>query len=57
MRCPKCGGQLEVIQHENIEVDRCKDCSGIWLDAGELEYLTSTTKSSTFFGFLTRRKS
>jgi hypothetical protein len=28
-----------VVEHENIELDYCMDCSGVWFDAGELELL------------------
>jgi Zn-finger nucleic acid-binding protein len=26
---------MEAIEYEGVEVDRCKDCQGIWFDAGE----------------------
>ena len=28
-----------VVEHEQIELDFCVDCSGVWFDAGELELL------------------
>jgi len=28
-----------VVEHENIELDYCMDCAGVWFDAGELELL------------------
>lgn len=37
MDCPKCVGKLEKKKVENIEVDACSVCEGIWFDAGELE--------------------
>ena len=37
MRCPKCGLELQAIQYQDIEVDRCFSCDGTWLDQGELE--------------------
>jgi uncharacterized protein with PIN domain len=37
MRCPKCGGHLQVEQFSKIQIDRCPDCHGVWLDAGEIE--------------------
>jgi hypothetical protein len=37
MKCPKCGGSLTTEVSHAIEIDRCIDCSGVWLDAGELE--------------------
>ena len=27
-------------EHEGVEIDRCLECGGTWLDAGELELLT-----------------
>jgi uncharacterized protein len=40
MRCPKCGEQLEEITFQEIQVDRCTGCRGVWLDPGELERVT-----------------
>jgi transcription initiation factor IIE alpha subunit len=39
MKCPKCGHDLEEVNYQNVMVDRCPDCKGIWLDHGELELL------------------
>ena len=36
MRCPKCGMELIEIDYKEIKVDKCSECAGIWLDAGEL---------------------
>ncbi|MEW6280853.1 MAG: zf-TFIIB domain-containing protein [Candidatus Eremiobacterota bacterium] len=47
MRCPKCGQQLVEETHEEIDVDRCSACGGVWLDAGELEQLNK--KEQGFF--------
>ena len=35
MICPKCKTDMETIEFENVEVDRCKNCNGIWFDVGE----------------------
>jgi len=37
MRCPKCGMELVEVSFRQVRVDRCSSCSGVWLDAGELE--------------------
>ncbi|MFO7990864.1 MAG: zf-TFIIB domain-containing protein [Thermoplasmata archaeon] len=37
--CPKCGSLMDIESAEEIEVDVCLECSGVWLDAGELEGL------------------
>ncbi|MDJ0508067.1 MAG: zf-TFIIB domain-containing protein [Crocosphaera sp.] len=39
LKCPKCGGTLEAIMYEDIEVDRCCQCTGIWFDSSEAENL------------------
>jgi uncharacterized protein len=39
MKCPKCGHDLEEINYQDVMVDRCPDCKGVWLDHGELELL------------------
>lgn len=39
MKCPKCGSDLNEINHENVIIDTCKECKGIWLDSGELNIL------------------
>ncbi len=45
MRCPKCGMELIAIDYKGIEVDKCSECEGIWLDAGELETVSKLEKS------------
>jgi acetyl-CoA carboxylase beta subunit len=40
MKCPKCGADLVTEDHDGIQVDRCPECHGMWLDAGEAESLT-----------------
>ena len=42
MKCPACNNLMIVVEHENIELDYCTDCSGVWFDAGELELLLET---------------
>ena len=37
MDCPKCVGKLQKKLIEEVEVDSCFACEGIWFDAGELE--------------------
>lgn len=39
INCPKCKHELKTIIYENIEVDRCQKCGGIWFDATEAEEL------------------
>jgi len=37
MKCPKCGGALAEREYNNVKIDACTECGGVWLDAGELE--------------------
>ena len=39
MRCPKCRADMEPIEFDGTEIDRCKTCGGIWFDAGEIEVM------------------
>jgi len=39
MRCPKCRSDMEQLEIEGTEIDRCLSCHGLWFDAGELEKL------------------
>jgi len=45
MRCPKCGMELIEIDYKNIKIDKCSECEGIWLDAGELDAISKIEKS------------
>ena len=53
MKCPKCGADLEEINYQNVMIDTCKECKGIWLDHGELELLAKGQVQLTT-GFLSR---
>ena len=46
--CPKCEGTLVEVGFENVQVDRCDTCGGVWLDAGELETLTARESGGWF---------
>jgi len=40
--CPVCKESLVVLELEQVEIDYCTSCDGVWLDAGELELLLET---------------
>ena len=42
MDCPRCTGKLHAEVYDEVNIDRCDTCGGIWLDAGELEILTKS---------------
>ncbi len=39
MNCPACSSPLVVVEREEIELDWCAACLGLWFDEGELELL------------------
>ena len=39
MRCPKCRSDMDKVQLDGVEIDRCSSCHGLWFDAGEMEKL------------------
>ena len=41
IRCPKCRMDMELIEYDGVEIDRCVSCKGIWFDAGETALLCS----------------
>ena len=51
MKCPRCDGSLNESKVEDVAIDVCDKCGGVWLDSGELEQLTKREGSG---GFLSR---
>lgn len=39
MKCPKCGADLTTTDFHGVQIERCPDCAGVWLDQGELDIL------------------
>lgn len=39
MDCPVCREPMIIVELDEVEIDYCPECEGIWLDAGELELL------------------
>jgi hypothetical protein len=52
MKCPRCGGDLKESKLDDVLIDTCEKCGGVWLDSGELERLTSREGGGGFFGRL-----
>jgi len=50
MQCPRCDGSLKESKFEEVMIDTCENCGGVWLDSGELEQLTKKDKG----GWLSR---
>ena len=45
MNCPVCKEPMVVLELNQVEIDYCTACGGIWLDAGELELLLGNSKN------------
>jgi len=39
MKCPVCRVSMYAAEYEQIEIDLCAGCEGVWFDADELELL------------------
>ncbi len=39
-KCPRCGADLRTEDYQGVQVDRCPEDRGIWLDAGEIDALS-----------------
>jgi len=44
MKCPVCKEPMIVLELNEVEIDYCPSCGGIWLDAGELGLLIEDEK-------------
>jgi Zn-finger nucleic acid-binding protein len=45
MFCPKCQNTLRERRRDDVMLDICPGCGGVWLDRGELEKLTASERS------------
>ncbi|MCA1612943.1 MAG: zf-TFIIB domain-containing protein [Acidobacteria bacterium] len=50
-QCPLGHGALAEVRHDEVVIDRCNTCGGVWLDAGELEHLTEREEGGWFSRF------
>jgi uncharacterized protein len=48
MKCPRCDGTLTESKFDDVLIDSCDKCGGVWLDSGELEQLTKKDKGGWF---------
>ena len=57
MNCPVCNETLLLTSRQDVEIDYCPKCRGIWLDRGELDkiiersYPQSTEKAFSLNSF------
>lgn len=42
MKCVKCEGELVRVRVDDVDVDQCDRCGGIWFDAHEMERVIRT---------------
>lgn len=52
IKCPKCDGTLVETDFEDIKIDVCDKCTGVWLDAGELTHIADKDEETGWFGKL-----
>ncbi len=43
MNCPVCNNSMVILELNQVEIDYCSACKGIWLDNGELELIFSNS--------------
>jgi Zn-finger nucleic acid-binding protein len=46
MNCTVCKNAMIVLELQDVEIDYCPQCKGIWLDAGELERLLADVQKT-----------
>jgi Zn-finger nucleic acid-binding protein len=59
LNCPVCSQPLIILELNEIEIDYCTNCFGIWLDEGELELMigNSGQKETLLHSFKPAHKS
>ena len=48
MKCPRCDGSLFETKVDEVAIDTCDKCGGVWLDSGELEQLKNKESGGWF---------
>jgi Zn-finger nucleic acid-binding protein len=52
MNCPACKNSMIILELNQVEIDYCNSCKGIWLDKGELDLIFSKSdekKNNDYF--------
>ncbi len=44
--CPQCQQPLHQVERWGVQLDVCKNCQGVWLEAGELEQIVGFVRAS-----------
>lgn len=45
MKCPIDQNTLVITERQNIEIDYCPECRGVWMDRGELDKVIEGSQS------------
>lgn len=48
LKCPKCTGTLQTGNFENVQVEICDNCHGVWFDAGEVQQIMNKEQGGWF---------
>jgi uncharacterized protein len=56
MICPVCHKDALIVEYNNVELDYCPNCNGVWFDSGELELLLEAAGLGTRESFLAGMK-
>ena len=46
LSCPRCAKPLAAVSYQDVTVDQCPACGGVWFDRGELEALAPRERES-----------
>ncbi|MBR9699587.1 zf-TFIIB domain-containing protein [Candidatus Woesearchaeota archaeon] len=44
LTCPRCNVKMEKLKKNDVIIDICKKCNGMWLDDGEIQKLAEMSK-------------
>lgn len=44
MNCPSCKNPMVILELNQVEIDYCSACKGIWLDSGEIDLIYSNSE-------------
>lgn len=47
MLCPICSVELAMTNRQDVEIDYCPKCRGVWLDRGELDKIIDRVIAQT----------
>ena len=57
MVCPVCNESMLILEFQEIEIDFCSSCEGIWLDEGEMEAIIEFSETIDLSDFPQKVKS